>query len=628
MIPKWYFPDSNGGQSKGIHDSGIETFRGGPFYQFLAREMVQNSLDARASVDVPVKVTFKMLEVNREDIPDIKNYERVLRSCYSFWKKDETAADFFKNAIKLIQEKNINILKVSDFNTTGLTGDDDNIESSWYNLVKCSGSSFKKKGKVGSFGIGKNAPFASSDLRTIFYSTCSEANEKAFAGVSIFVTHKNESLSDNSQPVGFLAGDRGSTIHDNDKIPAIFRREEPGTDLYILGFPRETDWSTDLKYSILENFWLSLDNNMLEVDIDGFEIKRENLPNLLKDFSTMEGFMADLYYSAYKTPTYVAEDDLQHLGKTRTFLLAGNDRCEKRILMTRGGMKIYPKTMRAAVPFCGVFICDSEEGNEILRKMEPPCHDEWDPDLPTKGTNKHIENEFTRFLRKAIQNLIPNEPAKEIELPGLSKYLPEDGDAPEENFGGGSSESETELIGKESIIPERKSRERIKPTVVLPKKDSVIDISQPDDIEDPDAPPVGPHHPNGPDNPDPQPPIRPKNRPGLVPDPTSNKTSIIPISYRCWSNDITMQLYNAVVRLINATDVKKNIYLKVYSSGEDMKYPIEVDSITVNGQPLASKDKSFEFGPLQFSDLSKINIIIKLSTPQKVALQVIAYEIK
>lgn len=55
----WNFPSNNGGTEAGFNDSGIETFAGKPF-ESLAREIIQNSLDARVSSDKPVTVAFQV----------------------------------------------------------------------------------------------------------------------------------------------------------------------------------------------------------------------------------------------------------------------------------------------------------------------------------------------------------------------------------------------------------------------------------------------------------------------------------------------------------------------------------------------------------------------------------------
>ena len=48
MAIEWSFPSNNFGTLNGIGEAGIETFKGAP-YRSLAREICQNSLDARSS---------------------------------------------------------------------------------------------------------------------------------------------------------------------------------------------------------------------------------------------------------------------------------------------------------------------------------------------------------------------------------------------------------------------------------------------------------------------------------------------------------------------------------------------------------------------------------------------------
>ncbi|MBK9054972.1 MAG: hypothetical protein IPL78_29950 [Chloroflexi bacterium] len=54
---KWTFAKNNGGRESGFHDAGVETFKGN-FDRYLARELIQNSLDARLDPNKPVEVVF------------------------------------------------------------------------------------------------------------------------------------------------------------------------------------------------------------------------------------------------------------------------------------------------------------------------------------------------------------------------------------------------------------------------------------------------------------------------------------------------------------------------------------------------------------------------------------------
>lgn len=93
-------------------------------------------------------------------------------------------------------------MRISDFNTTGLLGSAEEYNSPWTNLTKSSGASDKVGSQGGSFGIGKFAPFACSDLRTVFYSTKDKDGEKASQGVARLTSFK-KSDEDTAQGIGF-----------------------------------------------------------------------------------------------------------------------------------------------------------------------------------------------------------------------------------------------------------------------------------------------------------------------------------------------------------------------------------------------------------------------------------------
>lgn len=183
MAIEWSFPSNNFGTLNGIGEAGIETFKGAP-YRSLAREICQNSLDARSSKSKPVRVVFSLSSIQSRDIPRFEVLREALSRCLQFWKEqgnDKTVA-FFKEATTVASLSAIDLLRISDFNTTGLTGSDKEYSTPWQDLVKASGVSSKGGSSGGSFGIGKSAPFACSKLRTVFYATRDINRLEAFQG--------------------------------------------------------------------------------------------------------------------------------------------------------------------------------------------------------------------------------------------------------------------------------------------------------------------------------------------------------------------------------------------------------------------------------------------------------------
>ena len=62
----------------------------------------------------------------------------VFNSSIDFWNRlnHKKTVESFKNALKIMEDNEISVLRASDFNTTGLTGSNQEYGTSWYNLVK------------------------------------------------------------------------------------------------------------------------------------------------------------------------------------------------------------------------------------------------------------------------------------------------------------------------------------------------------------------------------------------------------------------------------------------------------------------------------------------------------------
>src|ERR1019366_54418 len=180
----WNFPTNDDGQQNGFNDAGIETFKDNRLYS-LAREVLQNSCDAAdTSTKRPVEVHFQLLEIPASEFPGIDDLKKALLACAAYWKTSKQTVAFCKEAVAVLSAPMLRVLKIADFNTTGVrVGKVGDINSDWFKLTKAVGASDKSEGKLGSFGIGKHAPFACSDLRTVFYGTKDDAGATAFQGV-------------------------------------------------------------------------------------------------------------------------------------------------------------------------------------------------------------------------------------------------------------------------------------------------------------------------------------------------------------------------------------------------------------------------------------------------------------
>lgn len=240
----WNFPENNYGGINGISEAGIETFKSN-LYSSLAREICQNSLDARFSHDEPVSIDFQKIYINKNDFPDYDEFIKIWSHCINYWgeRKNKKALDFLEKGKKVLESDSLCVLRISDYNTTGLTGskDEEGINP-WINLVKSSGVSDKGDSDGGSFGIGKSAPYACSNLRTLFYSTYDTDNISATQGVSKLVSFKNDN-NNTTQGTGYYGViPKNTAILEELKIDKNYsRNKKTGTDIFIMGFIDESN---------------------------------------------------------------------------------------------------------------------------------------------------------------------------------------------------------------------------------------------------------------------------------------------------------------------------------------------------------------------------------------------------
>ena len=431
----WNFPSNDNGCVNGISEAGIETFRGNIF-QSLAKEICQNSLDARLDDDKPVRIEFCLSNIDIEDIPDFKRLHDVFVLSKKYWENNKKANDFYENALKILTSKKIRLLRISDFNTTGITGAREEKSSNWVDLVKSSGVSNKTGTAGGSYGIGKNAPFASSELRVVYYSTFDKDNIRAYQGVAKLASFEEEkskgiiSLKKKkvmTQGMGFYGNIENNLPVFEDFSLDNFKRTEIGTDLYILGFIKDDDWENEMIKSVLSSYLLSIYNGDLEIKIENVLISKMNLENLVQEYADD---LTKGYYQVLCSPNTVhKEKEFAGLGNITLDILIGKDLNKRKVLMARGnGMKIFDKNrISSTMQFAGICVLKDKKVDEYFRSMETPQHDKWEADRHSnkKEAEKTIK-ELNKFIKDEIKDLGRNTILDEMDAVGASEYLPDD----------------------------------------------------------------------------------------------------------------------------------------------------------------------------------------------------------
>lgn len=466
---------------QGLNDAGVENFQGA-IDVYLSRECGQNTADAPRKNVETVRLEFDRISISPNDIPGFSDLEVTLKACLEKWKGKEKEREFFELAVEMAAKDQISLLKISDYGTTGLMGDDEDELGRWVALVKSQGISNKGDTAGGSFGIGKSSPFAASRFRTVFYGTKTEDGNVALQGVSRLVTHKNAD-DKLTQGTGFIGGydPQGGidgepifrAVRSESMIPPMFRRTEPGTDIWVIGYRSGSEWDKDLIRSILSNFWPAIHRGSIQFRVGKEKIEKENLPNLIAQYIGSDEFEAHHYYKAILAQPI--KKSLKYTGACELYLTTASVDLPRKICMVRGaGMRIYDYQPRACrVPFSGIFICTDLDGNKLLRKLEPPKHDVWDPKRIEGDVGEKALQEIKIWIREEVKKLNPLFAGSSFNETELAKYVsdPEPNEANDVPSDEKQDESEEDLEPKTRSVNPQLEEIKTQAVVVNPGRD-------------------------------------------------------------------------------------------------------------------------------------------------------------
>lgn len=602
MTIGWNFPSNDNGQINGISEAGIETFKGSPFPS-LAREICQNSLDAKKENNNPVIVEFSDFEVEHKEINGYSDIESALDECKIFWKNNAKASKFLQNACKVVQKDKIKVLRVSDYNTKGLTGSKEPYNSPWQNLVKSSGVSDKGGTSGGSFGIGKSAPFACSDIRTVMYSTFDIDSIRAYQGVSRLVSfnHKKQNLSYITQGIGYYGNtDKNAPVFEEYSL-GKFKRTETGTDIYILGFKQTDSWQDEIIKAVLEGFVISVMRNELIVRINDFEINSSTICDCVEKYKE-ESPLAYNYYQVLISPDTIEKtENFNNMGNITLRVLLKDD-MKRKVLMSRSnGMKIFDKqNISSSISFAAVLTLDDDKINKCFREMETPQHNAWEPERLETESDVRKAKKILRDLYRWIKNQIIEMGAKsiidEIDAVGIGEFIP-DSDLGNQ----GDNEKNESLDSKNSIIDVQQVK-NVKIQKGFQHTESIGisgEIEAPgfydeDDGDDTTYIPGG--DPNESEGGRGTPSAGKENPEGK--DVVYKTVQIKPIYIRLFMSDYQNRRYRLI---ISPEDNAENCYVNLTVSGEQSNIKIPVKSAVMNNQSLQIKSNKIFIGKVSKS---------------------------
>jgi len=450
------FLSNDGGESEGLGDAGIETFKDHP-YASCGREAGQNARDA--ANEMPVLLTFDALDVPVDEIPAHEDLLEAVQCCLAE-ATQEKERDFFSQAEKILTGDTVKVLRIADYKTKGLMGPPDQQRTPFHSLVKSSGvSNDKSDTSGGSFGIGKNAAFAVSDLQTVFYSTIysPEPGEAVFAaqGKARLVSHTGKDGGPR-RSLGYWGKIDGcKAVTEIDQVPDWLRRSERGTSIFSLGFRMEEGWAEHIAYSLLTNFSTAVEQGEMEFEVDGrIKINANTITGLFQDAKLIAAaeksnrasefeFAAQLHRcltSASTTTTVLAVEGMGSV----TLRVLLEDGLPKKVGIARNGMLITTglkdfgdtfERFPGARDFIAL-VTPAPDASRLMKTLENPKHDNFSAERISDPKKRQNAERAMKALRQALRTAIREATSvateEEVSIDELSSYfaLPPSGHQP------------------------------------------------------------------------------------------------------------------------------------------------------------------------------------------------------
>ncbi|MCR5868490.1 hypothetical protein [Aquincola sp. J276] len=276
-------------------------------------------------------------------------------------------------------------------------------------------------------------------------------------GKSILMSHKRGQAT--HRGTGFWGVKKNCLplVGQANKLPAWLRREkgsakDTGTTLSILGFSPPKNWEKILAGSIAESFFASIHRGNLEVDIEGEPLLQSaTLPDLFSNDAVRDALQdqkdepdaflnsGHFLHALTSSESKIEETENAGLGRCRLHILVGEN-LPKKVAVLRNGMLITSELERLRrfsefKEFSAVLECLSDKGNALLRDMEPPAHDDFQPARLLTADQQRVARIALRELAQWVRDMLKRhaqDPIAEVtELDELAEFFGDD-----ENDGG------------------------------------------------------------------------------------------------------------------------------------------------------------------------------------------------
>ncbi len=429
---RWYFPEDTTIRELGANSLKFDT--SDDAVKMFVRELCQNSCDASAGGTV--RIEFELFRMPRSDFPDADGFEKVLWRCEeaaSRLENDRSSQSLLEDMCTSFQEPAFDVLRISDFGTTGARGSDINdpeIPSPWRTMTITQGISNKSGKAAGSFGRGKDSFFMVSKFHSIFFVTNADDGLCASIGCSDLITHFDE----NKMKYASFGVYGNPAFKKNYSFPGMvsfgdYRRpqNELGTDVYIIGYSHASDkWEYGVLSAIVRDFFVKIYRNELVVKVGNISLNADNLVDTIKVLEDTFAYEANDLGTVLEQVKLLSDRPFRRTDRYSLYLQK-SDRYNQ-ISTVRGGMLIdrFYKKPQGAI---GLLIIDDDNTSRLLAKSEPSNHDKWSKsNLQNVGSAMkkqitHLLTEIGDFVACAVRDFNGNDEDEQVNAEGLDKYI-------------------------------------------------------------------------------------------------------------------------------------------------------------------------------------------------------------
>jgi hypothetical protein len=358
---------------------------------------------------------------------------------------NEKDIGFFRHARSVLNATDIRILRVADFNTKGVPGPCVKGKP-FHTLAKADGVSIKPDiNSGGSFGIGKSAASALSDIQTAFYSTRysdDEGDHVLCMGKALLISHTGADGQERRRK-GYWGKKQGFQPLDSPKdIPAWLLRDRQGTSIFsVCVRDNRIDWRHEMAAALLINFFAAIQRQEMEFEIDdgSIRINRNTIETLFNDAAVNDAVDQLKARDAFDVARRLYACLVDEQAILRTIEVAGLGAVNLRLLMreklgytigiVRNGMHITGNFRNFGEPFkrfplhrdfaLVIEPAGTSEG-EWFKRLENPSHDDLsaeritDPVLRKQG--QKLFEELAGRIRRYIREMAKSEPGASMEL--------------------------------------------------------------------------------------------------------------------------------------------------------------------------------------------------------------------